>query len=274
MNCDQVSSQINEMSAAELRDMDPAWKGHIDSCPSCFRLFTLRKIASESLAASAGKVNAGEDFRHRVLDALAREPVPRAAPPGRGMFSWRALFEPRPAWAAVALLLVMVSGYNYLRTLGYFSPAGEVPADMARFIKDVGHDEYLYTKNKQTLELVSGNPEDIEGWFSTRLDFEVNVPERVSSGLEVEGARLWHTVSRLSALVHYRGPEGQGVTLFAVSATNLSNTGGKTVRRGRREYHTGGSFRYNVVAWQEGRVAYALVSNIEREALLDIAADF
>jgi anti-sigma factor RsiW len=274
MTCDQIKKLINEMSAGELRELEPAVKEHIESCKSCMKMFTLRKISSESVAASSQKVQAGGDFKRRLLDALDGEPAPPTSAGSRRPFSWGVLLRPSPVWAAAALVLVLISGYNYLRTLGYFAPAGEMPATMGRFVDDVGHDAYLYSLQRQTFELVTQSPEDVRAWFSSRLDFAVQVPGDLSGGYTMQGIRLWHTVSRLSALVHYTDSQDRGVTLFVISASNLADHGGRPVERAGRNYHLGESFQYNAVAWQAQGTAYALVAQIPPEELLDIADSF
>jgi len=140
MKCKEVRSLIDQSSSQELRDADTELRAHIDSCASCSRVYELRRITSQSLVASAGGVRAGRRFTMRVLDALDREAGWSEPPRARKQMSWRAVLRPSPAWAALALVLVMISGYNYLRTMGYFHPTGEVPINMGRFVEDVGHD--------------------------------------------------------------------------------------------------------------------------------------
>jgi anti-sigma factor RsiW len=268
---------INEMSAAELRDVDAGVRDHIDSCESCSEAYQLRVTTSQALAAAAGGVRAGDTFKRRIMDAIDREAGEAPASiilREKPVFSWRALFRPSPVWAALALVLVLFSGYNYLRTLGYFSPRGEFPADMGRFVDDVGHDAYLYTRQQQTFELLTQSPADVREWFSSRLDFPVDVSATLAGGYRMEGIRLWHTVSRLSALVSYETPQGAWIALFVISADNLADRGEPTVRGDHRLYHVGESYQYNAVAWQEGGVAYALVAQLPPDELVEIAEGF
>jgi anti-sigma factor RsiW len=142
---------------------------------------------------------------------------------------------------------------------------------MAHLIRDVGHDAFLWSRHEQTLEVETRDPAEVERWFASRLDFPVRVAGRAAGGYELEGVRLWHTLSRLAALVRYEGPEGRDVTLFLVSGENLAPRGGEVVERGPHRYHVGGAFTYRVVAWKEDDVAYALVGQVDREELLRLA---
>jgi anti-sigma factor RsiW len=274
MKCHDVRALINAGSARELQDVYSALREHIESCDSCSRLYKLRLIASQALAASTGGVRAGEKFTMRVLDALDREAGWPEESRARRQMSWAAMLRPSPAWAALALVLVLISGYNYLRTLGYFHPGGEVPINMGRFVDDVGHDAFLYSRNDQTLEVLTDSPPTVREWFNTRLDFPVIVPERLPGGYVLEGARLWHTVSRLSAFARYQTPAGDWVALFLISSNNLADQGGRTVRAERRTYRTGESFQYNAVAWKESEAAYALVGRLDTDELVRLAEVF
>jgi anti-sigma factor RsiW len=274
MNCNKARTLINETSARELRDMDAPLREHIGACDACSRAYRLRVIASESLAASTGGVRAGERFTKRILDALDRETGWTEETTRRRAMSWGALLHPSPAWAALALVLVLISGYNYMRTLGYFSPTREIPANMGLFVDDVGHDAFLYSRNDQPLEIITDSPTRVREWFGTRLDFSVNVPAGLPGGYELAGARLWHTVFRLSAFARYQTPEGEWVALFVISADNLADQGGRTVQRGTHVYHVGESFQHNAVAWKEGEIAYALVGRLDSEELVRMAEGF
>jgi hypothetical protein len=274
MNCDKAKTLVNEMSTQELRGMEAPLRQHIGACDSCSRVYRLRLITSESLAASTGGVRAGKKFTKRVLDALDREAGWQEETKERKAMSWGALLRPSPVWAALALVLVLISGYNYLRTLGYFSPTAEIPSNMGRFVNDVGHDAFLYSRNDQPLEMLTDSPTRVREWFDTRLDFPVNVPARLSGGYALQGVRLWHTVFRLSAFARYQTPEGGWVALFVISADNLADQGARTVRRDNRTYHVGESFQYNAVAWKKSEIAYALVGQLDAEELVQMAEGF
>jgi anti-sigma factor RsiW len=278
MNCEKVQQRLNEMPASDLADLERALRAHAETCETCGYALKLRTKTSESLAATRETVQASPEFRSRLLDAIDREaaslaPARPVAPREKPSF-WRTLFRPSPAWAAVALVLVLVSGYNYMRTMGYFLPAGEMPADMAVFVHDVGHDAFLYARDSQTLEIETGDPSAVHEWFAPRLDFPVNAPAGLPGGYSMQGARLWHTVARLSAFVSYASADGGEISLFVISANNLAGTGAREIERGGRTYHTGESFQFNVVSWQQDGAAYALVGKVPVDTLLEIASGY
>ena len=273
MNCGTAKTRIEESSARGLRE-DPELQRHIDRCDSCSQEYRLRLITSQSLAASTGGVRAGSKFTTQVLDALDREAGWPEEPREKRRMPWDALLRPSPVWAALALVLVLISGYNYMRTIGYFAPTGEVPINMGRFVDDVGHDAFLYSRNDQSLELLTDDPVRVREWFNTRLDYPVNVPAKLYGGYKLEGARLWHTVFRLSAFARYQTPVGEPVALFVISSDTLADEGARTVQWDGRTYHVGESFRYNAVAWKDSEFAYALVSGLDINALVRMAEGF
>lgn len=268
MKCEQLHVELDEMSAQEIRQLDGAVKDHLDACPGCREHYELRIAATAAVRGAVGEVHASAELRQRVLAQLSdtREEPRRAS-------FWSRLFTPHPAWAAAAFAVLLVAGYTHMRTLGYFSPTGQAPADMARFIHDVGHDAFLYTRGQQSLELDTTDPVTAGAWFDDRVEFPVQVPGSLASA-HLEGVRLWHTVSRLSALVSYALPDGSHVTLFMVSAKNLADSGGDEVAGASRTYRAGKSYEYNVVSWQEGEVAYALVGHLSTEELTAMADTF
>jgi anti-sigma factor RsiW len=278
MNCETVQQLLNEMTASDLADLDHTVRAHTQKCETCGHVLRLRTLTSESLASTRDRVQASPEFRRSLLDAIDREAASlataRTAEPRKKPSFWQFLFRPSPVWAAAALVLVLVSGFNYMRTMGYLLPAGETPADMAVFVHDVGHDAFLYARHSQTLEIETGDPAAVRDWFAPRLDFPVNAPAALPGGYSMQGARLWHTVARLSAFVSYTSADGDKISLFVISAHNLAGTGAREIERGGRTYHAGKSFQFNVVSWQQGGAAYALVGKIPIDTLLEIAAGY
>ena len=283
MSCNRTREFLDSASAVELRSPPESVRSHLDGCHSCATTFEVRALATRSLVSATGNVRADDAFRDRLLRALDEEgaipalgaaDLPAAhAPAGRAAGSgfWRSLFAPSPVWAAVALALVVVSGVNWLRVTGHIAPTGEMPADLGAVIHDVGHDAFLYTRHSQTFELVTESADDVTAWFEGRMPFRVRVPSALGSEYRLQGARLWHTVSRLAALTSYGDAEGNDVLLFLVSGENLADRGGREVRRGDRTYRVGESYRFHVVAWKEDGVVRALVGRLPEERLLDFA---
>lgn len=278
MTCEACRSFLYAASSAELASPPDDVLRHLDGCGDCAALLGLREVTAAALAEAAtgppprGGVVALEDRLRAALDAEAGS----VAPPGPARRAARARwFAPGPAWAAAAMLLLALAGWTYLRVNGYVSPAGQMPADMARLIADVGHDAYLYARTTRPLELASSDPEEVERWFDGRIDTPLHLPHRAVPGCDLEGARLWHTVSRLAALVQYRPEDGgEPVTLFVVSADRLADRGGRRVDYAGRVYCIGKAFEHQVVAWQAGGSAYALVGHAGPDELLQLAAAF
>jgi anti-sigma factor RsiW len=270
MSCEEATRRIEEAAVSELREIERELGEHLASCPRCTLRLRLRRLAGEALESGSPRPEVDPAFERRVMAGIERENARtgRELSPRRGVGG---LLRPGPIWAAVALLLLLLAGYVYLRTLGYFLPTGEMPADMASLIDDVGHDSYLFAPGPQTLEVATSDPGQIERWFTSRLDFPVHVPDRLDGGFDLLGARLWHTVSRLAALVQYESSDGNRVSLYLVSARNLADHGGRIVQRGDRSYRLGESFGYNVVAWREGGIAYGLTGLIPHERLVELA---
>ncbi|MGH6960993.1 MAG: anti-sigma factor family protein, partial [Dongiaceae bacterium] len=119
------------------------------------------------------------------------------------------------------------------------------------------HNAYV-AEVRHPVEVPASDQDQLVKWLSKRLDEQVRVPALARVGYEFLGGRLLPADGGVAAQLMYQNTAGSRVTLY--------------FKRGDRDGNT--AFRYvveeglSVFYWRDGDVAYALSSELPREALL------
>jgi anti-sigma factor RsiW len=100
----------------------------------------------------------------------------------------------------------------------------------------------------------------IEAWLAELVGRPLTVPDLEAKGVVFEGARLMALDGRPAAALIYRDDTGQPLT--------LGLTAGPAAIRGLAESKDS---ELNLVAWQDGALAFALVGAAEPARLADLA---
>jgi len=275
------SPDPHERALAEVKiQPDPsAWdestRRHVEECASCRRTAAASSILRDRLAAL-------ESFRAKAPDALAewvrdlargelapgasdsptasREPA--AVPPVSDRSSrWR-------WWVPAALAAGILLGFGLAGGLHLHrgQPGGVPPATVVDYLQDVTHDDYLFSQISHPLEQEITDPAQASRWLSRGLPFQLELAS-APQGWTLEGVRIWHTLSRLSALASYRGPRGERILLFAVPREGISQGKIRPVGPAQEALYPGQGWGNQGVVWFEGDLAWAATSSIERSRL-------
>ncbi|HKK08692.1 MAG TPA: hypothetical protein VKA44_07390 [Gemmatimonadota bacterium] len=108
----------------------------------------------------------------------------------------------------------------------------------------------------------SSDPEAVRRWLSRRVAFAVTVPRLPAARLE--GGRLCFLEGREGVVVHYR-LEGKLVSYYVMPGG--TETGGPGADDFRSEANRG----YHVVVWHRAGLTYALVADLPRARLSELA---
>jgi mycothiol system anti-sigma-R factor len=128
----------------------------------------------------------------------------------------------------------------------------------------------MFSRLEAPAEVVSASQETVSGWFRGRVRFDVVVPDFSPSGIHLLGGRLSDLSDRPVAYLLYE--KGRSlVSLFAFPSRGLSLPARGWVRVGEAWFYMTEAKGAEVVLWTQGELAYALVSSLDRQALLECA---
>ncbi len=235
---------------------------HAAECAECVAYRTSVAALGDRLQAlpSFGGATLPPMLRGAMLEHLAAVPVSAdivdlPTRPRETTAWWRRAAT--PAAIAASLVLGIIIGDR----VDFRPPAdtGEVPRSVGQYISDVTHDHYLIERIGRPLEVALTDEDEMSGWLSNSLAFDIELPVR-DPAFDLEGGRVWHTVGRLSAMASYVVGDGSRVILFAVPALGLSLDGAPSeIVDGVRVYH-GAEWDHEARVWIDGDLAMALVA--------------
>jgi anti-sigma factor RsiW len=183
-----------------------------------------------------------------VPAAATLEPAPRR--------SWRRL----AGAAAAAMLLVVGGAAGGWFARGAMAPAGPAPAT-ARFVADAvtAHEVYV-AEVRHPVEVAADQEAHLVTWLSKRLGAPLSAPSLAAAGFQLVGGRLLPGAVGPAAQFMYEDGGGRRITLYvrphaaADSAFRLAEQG-----------------RVSAFHWEDKGLAWALLGEIDRAALLDLA---
>lgn len=199
------------------------------------------------------------------VEGSSTSPSPRSVRPGR----WA-----QRIWIPAALAAGLVLGVGIGAQLRG-DHAGRprivdnlVIQNVGDYLFDVNHDRYLLDRAGQPIEHPGSSHTEMSQWLSKVTGFEVHLgtaPPR----FQLSGGRLWHTVSRVSALAEYDGVDHR-VTVYAVPSAGIGLTDFDRLRvAGDMWMDEAWSFR--AVAWHDEGLLWSAVSDLPPKELVDWA---
>lgn len=213
--------------------------------------------------------------KERELRALLKTRLPRVAVPPELPARVRAALdaEDRPAhrtlmirslrWGAlpVAAVVLLALAFGLRATLAPSLPP---------LVTELVAQHQLYSRVDAPAEIVSASHDTVAGWFRGRVRFQVPVPDFSPAGIRLVGARLSSLSDREVAYILYE--KGRSlVSLFAFARRGFALPADGWIQVGDSRFYVAEVKGAEVVLWTQGELAYALVSPLNREALLECA---
>jgi anti-sigma factor RsiW len=170
---------------------------------------------------------------------------------------------------AALMLVSSVLGYGMWRMLTLDGEStGDGPSPFAVMAADT-HRRYL--QKQLPLEIVSGFPEQISGWFTGKVKFKVELPDYQEESGQVklyrlEGARLVGFKEDYAAYVAYQ-MDRQPISLVVTSDAVARPSGGDEIVAQGLTFHFNSIFGFKVITWSDRGLTYALVSDLEERGL-------
>lgn len=196
---------------------------------------------------------------------IAEEPVPdmlcphamsrRLAHRHRARLGW-------PGMAVAAMLLLALGAGGGWFAHGLLGGGG-FGAGQPVWHEALSAHRVFTAENRHAVEVGSDQREHLVRWLSNRLGFAVKVPDLAPHGFQMIGGRLLADDGEPAAQFMYEDAQGQRLTLYISRASGGADAGfATTERQGMSAFY-----------WYDGRVSYALVGTVSREALNAIAVD-
>ena len=254
MTCEELRACLDVYLDRELdvaRSLDA--QEHLAFCMACQWIYAkeqeLRKLLKTRLPREAAP---------RELHAQVRAALDADARPTRWTVVMRSL-----RWASVPLAAVVLLALAFgLRAV--MTPS--VPPVATALVAQ----HQLYSRLDSPAEIVSASQAAVASWFRGRVRFQVPVPDFSPSGIHLVGARLTSLTDREVAYLLYE--KGRSlVSLFAFAKRDLALPSAGGIEIGDSRFYVQEVKGAEVVLWTQGELAYALVSPLSREALLDCA---
>jgi len=148
---------------------------------------------------------------------------------------------------------------------------GEVVQSVRDCLFDVAHDRHLLERTGRPIEHPGSDLTEVSHWLSEATGFEVRlgVPPR---GWRLSGGRVWHTVSRISALAEY-DLDGRRITIFAVPATEIVFDHSDDLLVAENMWSKG-AWSSQAVTWYDGRLLWSAVSDLPQADLVEWARGY
>jgi anti-sigma factor RsiW len=192
-----------------------------------------------------------------LYDHVAREKVPSTLDPHR-IARHRPAMEWRMAAAAAVLLAIGVAG-------GWFGRALFVPAaDSQRLVVEALAAHRLYSGEVvHPVEVGATQEAHLAKWLSKRLDRPLEIPDLTAAGFHLVGGRLLPAGDSPAAQFMYEDESGRRITLYIVP----------TPQAGESAFRFAGSDQLATFYWRDARLTCALVGDLPRDTLHQIAVD-
>jgi len=206
-------------------------------------------------AARAAAFRAQNAGLHALYDGVLDEPLPAGlAAVGKA--------RPARAWARVAAALALLA-LGAAAGWGLRGPGdgGGPPAEPGFVQRAVGAHVVYVPEVRHPVEVGAEEEEHLVGWLSKRLGSPLKAPDLDALGFALIGGRLLPDDGTPAAQFMYEDATGRRLTCYVRAAGQREDTAFRFVAGG------GVSAFY----WVEAPLAYALIAEMPRDALLPIA---
>lgn len=254
MNCQEARRHLQDrMDGALAPPVADALETHLAACPDCQEALGLQQAA-----------------RAEVRRALVPPPVPPRLEREVRALIQQSRVEMRRRWprwalpvAAAALFLLTLTGITYY--------AGMIREDQPQtLLAELVEDHIRLRIKDHPADTHETDPGRLKAWFESRLDFPVVIPRRVADELRLEGGEISYILGRrVACLIYTRGDDF--LTLYLLPRRDLPAAGLPGRDLGRVPLRVGQHREYRAAIWEGGELLYALVSDLDDEALLRAA---
>lgn len=274
--CDHARSYV---LGARRDEMPPVWIAqHLQECPACRAFAGAVDRTETSLRSVWARESAPPELWQRILRTIDSDDTRAGAVTAKltaassgiaRLAAFLGLDRPGVLWrplvgVVVASLLLVVVIADPLGTWRH--------GDVAPIVREPINDLITYRMSRRALDIASDDPHVISEWLTGKIDFLLPQPVPEIAGYHLVGSRLCYILNRrLSALMYQRGEHF--VSLYIMSRERLDLPSGADEKITDWKITVHEHKGYTSLVWQEGSLAFALVSDLSRRDLLPAAVD-
>ncbi|MEI9938345.1 MAG: zf-HC2 domain-containing protein [Pseudomonadota bacterium] len=257
-DCELTREQLLDGVRGRLAEPERTQFGaHLQSCTRCRELFE-RERALEHALEQRPRFALPERLREKLATQLAVgsvAPVRVVAPDTsrRRLGRWAAIVA--PCVAAIALAALLVRG-----------PGGSRQPLIDEAVSD--HLRVLYAQHP--IEIESGGIHQVKPWFAGRLDFAPALEFSGDEEFPLQGGAIALFVDRKAATFIFKH-RLHTASLFVFRSQDLDWPRRATSAIGGLSAVSASSRGFNVLLWQDHDLGYALVSDMDPNALARLA---
>lgn len=221
------------------------------------------RIAADPAAQALLSDWAQQDEALRTLFPLPEPPVPERLT--AALRRPRATPAPRPRRAlprtlVAALALLAIGGLGGWIGRGALAP---MPADLPLAQAALKAYNTYVVEVIHPVEVPASQRDHLETWMSKRVGARLIPPDLSASGFALMGGRVLPSEDGTAGLFMYENAQGQRLTLYVAPQKTRTNSAFRYAEEGP----TQGLY------WQEGSLGYAVVGQISRDSLRQIARE-
>jgi anti-sigma factor RsiW len=231
-------------------------RGHLESCAACAGDDAVEWMLTELLEDRLPQHAAPLSLKRRLAAAW-----PVAAAPRRW---WRSRW-PRAVAPALAVAVVLLA---VLPLILLYSPVAT--GNGQSMVAEAVNDHLRLLSSQHPLDIESGGMHQVKPWFEGRLDFAPVVPFLGDQEFPLRGGAVGYFVDRQAAVfVFHRRLHAISLLVFRAEGLPWPTRG--LDRIGRVAARVTVARGFNAILWRNGELGYALISDVDRQDLLQLA---
>ena len=236
---------------------------HLESCVECQRELDSLRWTKQFAGRFFPVTEAPAELREKILRELrpAVAPVKSLPAPEPRVRWWPLAPGLRPYFVGAAAVLVIA-----VVTLLVWPGSPRLPEVVAR-------DFRAFQTQKFALELSTGDVKEMEAYFTQRgITFNTRVFDLAMMSYRLEGGRVEPSRRQPRAQFVYRGPANQSLLCQMFVGRVAELPAGAVIRENKGiRFHVYETSGMTAVFWQEGAVVCALISDIPKEEVVQLA---
>ena len=258
MTCVEAREQILDYQRGRLGARARAEvHAHLESCPACAHEDAAEQVLSEVLEQRLPQHAAPLALKHRLA---AQWPAPRRSAPS-WWSQWGRTLVPTLGIAAVLLAIIPL----------YYQRGGGALRNGPGMVVEAVNDHLRILSSQHPLDVENGGIHQVKPWFEGRLDFAPVLAFAGDEDFPLQGGAVAYFLDRkAAAFVFHR--RLHAISLFVFRSDGLPWPLRGLTRIGDVDAQSTTARGFNVIMWRKGELGYALVSDLDRQELTQLAA--